>query len=208
MGPINAQTLTTNILSLGDSTQNAYRELELGDWGESSQISTSGSCDDIDLWLVRAAGVDYLTSQTTSPAASDNITVVEFDCTQDTFGAALTWNQNGGTIANTQQSFHVHKLGVNFGGFDIGDMSGDGVIDVVAINDANTENVSYATITQSTHTFSPTKTVYFGPYIAWEVTVAELNGDGEPDFVHAAKFKQSNSTSSTCLLYTSDAADE
>ena len=86
---------------------------------------------------------------------------------------------------------------MTFGGFDIGDMDEDGIIDVVAINDANTENVSYATITQSTHTFSQTKTVYFGPYIAWEVTVAELNGDGEPDFVHAAKFRQSNSTSST-----------
>ena len=197
MGPINSQTQTTNILSLGDSTQNAYRELELGDWGESSQTSLSGSCDDVDLWLVRAAGVDYLTGATTAPAASDNITVVEFDCTQDTFGAALTWNQNGGVIANTQQSFHVHKLGVDFGGFDIGDISNDGIIDVVAINDANTENVSYATITQSTHTFSSTKTVYFGPYIAWEVTVDELNGDGEPDFIHAAKFRQSNSTSST-----------
>ena len=197
MGPINSQTQTTNILNLGDSTQNAYRELELGDWGESSQTSLSGSCDDVDLWLVRAAGVDYLTGATTSPASSDNITVVEFDCTQDTFGAALTWNQNGGEIANTQQSFHVHKLGVDFGGFDIGDISNDGIIDVVAINDANTENVSYATITQSTHTFSSTKTVYFGPYIAWEVTVDELNGDGEPDFIHAAKFRQSNSTSST-----------
>ena len=76
-------------------------------------------------------------------------------------------------------------------------MNDDGIIDVVAINQGNTENVSYATITQSTHTFSQTKTVYFGPYIAWEVTVAELNGDGEPDFVHAAKFRQSNSTSST-----------
>ena len=197
MGPINSQTQTTNILNLGDSTQNAYRELELGDWGESSQTSLTGSCDDVDLWLVRAAGVDYLTGQTTAPAASDNITVVEFDCTQDTFGAALTWNQNGGAIANTQQSFHVHKLGVDFGGFDIGDISDDGIIDVVAMNDANTENVSYATITQSTHTFSSTKTVYFGPYIAWEVTVDELNGDGEPDFIHAAKFRQSNSTSST-----------
>ena len=196
MGPITSATPTTNILSLGDSTQNAYRELELGDWGESSQ-GIVDPCDDVDLWLIRAEGVDYLTGQATQPGASDNVTIVEFDCTQNTFGAALAWNQNGGTIVSTQQAFHVHKLGPDFGGFDIGDMDDDGIIDVVAINDGNTENVSYATITQSTHTFSQTKTVYFGPYIAWEVTVAELNGDGEPDFVHAAKFKQSNSTSST-----------
>ena len=196
MGPITSTTPTTNILSLGDSTQNAYRELELGDWGESSQ-GIVDPCDDVDLWLIRAEGVDYLTGQATQPGASDNVTIVEFDCTQNTFGTALAWNQNGGTIVNTQQAFHVHKLGPDFGGFDIGDMDDDGIIDVVAINDGNTENVSYATITQSTHTFSQSKTVYFGPYIAWEVTVAELNGDGEPDFVHAAKFKQSNSTSST-----------
>ncbi|MGB1992068.1 MAG: FG-GAP repeat domain-containing protein, partial [Candidatus Poseidoniaceae archaeon] len=196
LGPITSSTQTTNVLSLGDSTQNAYRELELGDWGEPSQ-GIVDPCDDIDLWLVRAEGVDYLTGQATQPGASDNVTVVEFDCTQDTFGLALAWNQAGGQIASTTQSFHVHALGPDFGGFDIGDMDEDGIIDVVAMNDANTENVSYATITQSTHTYSQTKTVYFGPYIAWEVTVAELNGDGEPDFIHAAKFKQSNSTSST-----------
>ena len=51
-------------------------------------------------------------------------------------------------------------------------MNDDGIIDVVAINQGNTENVSYATITQSTHTFSQTKDGLLGPYIAWEVTVA------------------------------------
>ena len=35
-GPITSST-QAQITSLGDSTQNSYRELELGDWGEPSQ---------------------------------------------------------------------------------------------------------------------------------------------------------------------------
>jgi len=198
MGPITSST-QGQITALGDSTQNAYRELELGEWGEPSQTSLSGSCDDVDMWLVRAEGVDYLTGASTNPGNSDNITVIEFDCNSDKFPETFAWAATGGqgTGVGYTGSAHNHQLGVPFGGFDIGDMDDDGVVDVVAINQGNTENVSYATITQSTHTFSQTKTVYFGPYISWEVTVAELNGDGEPDFVHAAKFRQSNSTSST-----------
>ena len=198
-GPITSST-QGQITLLGDSTNNAYRELELGDWGEPSQTGIGGSCDDVDMWLVRAEGVDYLTGAVTSPGDSDNVTVLEFDCNSDKFPDIFTWSTTGGTTTGSSVytgSTHNHQLGVPFGGFDIGDMNDDGIVDVVAINDGNTENVSYATITQSTHTYSQTKTVYFGPYIAWEVTVAELNGDGEPDFIHAAKFKQSNSTSST-----------
>tara|TARA_B100000282_G_C31738125_1_gene494714 strand:- start:14 stop:5779 length:5766 start_codon:yes stop_codon:yes gene_type:complete len=148
------------------------------------------------LWLVRSEGVDYITGAATNPGKSDNVTVLEFDCQTNSFPATFTWSTAGGQVG-TGSSLHVHALGPEFGGFDIGDLDEDGIIDVVAINDANTENVTYATITQSTHTYSQSKTVYFGPYIAWEVTVGELNGDGEPDFVHAAKFKQSNATSST-----------
>ncbi len=191
-GPITSTT-QAQVTSLGDSTQNAYRDLELGDWGEPSQTNplSGGSCDDIDMWLVRSEGVDYLTGAATNPGKSDNITVVEFNCLTNTFPAALTWSSSGGA------GVHVHALGPEFGGFDIGDIDNDGLIDVVAMNDANTENVSYATLNPTTHTYANTKSVYFGPYIAWELTVTELNGDGEVDFVHAAKFKQSNSTSST-----------
>ena len=195
LGPIGSNT-QGKITALGDSTQNAYRELELGDWGETSQTSLTGSCDDEDLWLVRSEGVDYLTGAATNPGKSDNVTVVEFDCLTDAFPATLTWSTTGGQLG-TGSAFHVHALGPEFGGMDIGDIDGNGIIDVVAINDANTENVTYANINEATHTYGASKTVYFGPYIAWEVTVTELNGDGEVDFVHAAKFKQSNSTSST-----------
>ena len=194
-GPITSST-QGQITSLGDSTQNAYRELELGDWGETSQTGITGSCDDNDLWLVRAEGVDYISGAATNPGKSDNVTVLEYDCQTRSFPATFTWTTAGGPVG-TGSALHVHAIGPEFGGFDIADIDNDGIIDVVAINDANTENVTYATINPTTHTYSQSKTVYFGPYIAWEVTVGELNGDGEPDFVHAAKFKQSNSTSST-----------
>jgi len=190
-GPITSST-QAQITSLGDSTQNSYTELELGDWGEPSQTNpVSGSCDDNDLWLVRSQGVDYLTGAATNPGKSDNVTVIEFNCLTNTFPAAITWSSTGSS------GMHVHALGPEFGGFDIGDLDNDGIIDVVAINDGNTENVTYATINPTTHTYASSNTVYFGPYIAWEVTIAELNGDGEVDFIHAGKFKASNSTSST-----------
>ena len=66
MGPITSST-QAQVTLLGDSTQNAYRDLELGDWGEPSQTGISGSCDDVDMWLVRAEGVDYLTGAATKP---------------------------------------------------------------------------------------------------------------------------------------------
>ena len=191
LSPITSSTQAL-VTSLGDSTQNAYRDLELGDWGEPSQTHpVSGSCDDNDMWLVRSEGVDYISGAATNPGKSDNVTVVEFNCLTNTFPAAVTWSAAGGA------GVHVHAVGPEFGGFDIGDLDDDGIIDVVALNDGNTENVTYATINPTTHTYASSKTVYFGPYIAWEVTIAELNGDGEVDFIHAGKFKASNSTSST-----------
>ena len=127
-GPVTSSTqpLTT---TLGDSTANAYRELELGDWGETQSLGLQ-DCEDLDLWLVRSEGVDYLTGTATNPGKSDNVTVVEYDCFADTFGQ-FQWTASGGQTTQGQ-SFHVHAIGPDFGGFDIGDMDENGVIDVVA----------------------------------------------------------------------------
>lgn len=192
-GPVTASTqpITT---TLGDSTANSYRELELGDWGETQSLGLQ-DCEDLDLWLVRSEGVDYLTGTATNPGKSDNVTVVEYDCFADTFGQ-FQWTASGGQTTQGQ-SFHVHALGPDFGGFDIGDMDENGVIDVVAINDGNTQNVTYATINEATNTYSASTKVFFGNFIAWEVTIADLNSDQEPDFLHACKFGADESTSST-----------
>ena len=90
-----------------------------------------GSCDDVDLWLVRSEGVDYLTGAATNPGKSDNVTVLEFDCQTNSFPATFTWTTAGGQVG-TNSSLHVHALGPEFGGFDIGDIDNDGIIDVVA----------------------------------------------------------------------------
>ena len=95
MGPITSST-QGQVTLLGDSTQNAYRDLELGDWGEPSQTSISGSCDDVDMWLVRAEGVDYLTGTSTTPGHSDNVTVIEFDCNSNKFPDSFAWATTGG----------------------------------------------------------------------------------------------------------------
>ncbi len=185
--------ITTNsqpmITQLGDSTANAYREIEVGDWGETQGIGQT--CTDSDIWLQRSAGVDYLTGVTTNPGKSDNITVIEFDCLTNTFPPTYAFS-------TTQQAgSHVYALGVDFGGMDIGDVDDNGIIDVVAMNDANTQNVTYALRDETTGTYSSSQNVYFGEYIAWEVTITDLNGDGEPDFLNACKFGADESTDST-----------
>ncbi len=188
LAPINSNSQPI-VTQLGDSTANAYREIEVGDWGETQGVGQT--CTDSDIWLQRSAGVDYLTGVTTNPGKSDNITVIEFDCLTNTF--PLTY-----TFSTTQQAgSHVYALGVDFGGMDIGDVDGNGIIDVVAMNDANTQNVTYAIRDEVTGTYSASRNVYFGEYIAWDVTITDLNGDGEPDFLNACKFGADESTDST-----------
>ena len=188
LAPINSNTQPM-VTQLGDSTANAYREIEVGDWGETQGIGQT--CTDSDIWLQRSAGVDYLTGVTTNPGKSDNITVIEFDCLTNTFPVTYTFS-------TTQQTgSHVYALGVDFGGMDIGDIDGNGIIDVVAMNDANTQNVTYAIRDEVTGTYSASQNVYFGEYISWEVTITDLNGDGEPDFLNACKFGADESTDST-----------
>ena len=67
--------------------------------------------------------------------------MIEFDCNSDKFPDSFTWATTGGqgTGVGYTGSAHNHQLGVPFGGFDVGDMNDDGIIDVVAINQGNTE---------------------------------------------------------------------
>ena len=77
-GPITSSTpaMTT---SLGSAKANAYRSMEVGDWGE-SQTGLSGACTDDDIFLLRSSGVDYSTGQTTNPGNDDNVSIIEFNC--------------------------------------------------------------------------------------------------------------------------------
>jgi hypothetical protein len=86
-----------------------------------------------------------------------------------------------------------------FGEFDIADINDDGVIDTVAMTQGNLENITYRT-SSAVGTWSSCSPecslAYFGPYISYDVTVADVNGDGEPDFVNPTVAYQQNTSDS------------
>jgi len=184
MGPNPTQG---QVVSLGPSTQWSFRDFRIGDLGEGTS-GLPGDCDDKDLWLMRSEGVDYATGQVTNPSADDNVTIVEHNCATGLFPASAT------TSINTVEI----QMGNSFGGFDIADISGDGIIDTVAQTDGNTENVTWATRTTSPNVgaWGNVQRAYFGPYISYTVTIGDLNNDQKPDFVLPASIGQSNTSSS------------
>ncbi len=183
-GPISSST-QAKTMSLGPSTTARYLEIRVGDWGESQVGGTSGSCTDEDAWLLRERGADYTTGQYTTQGNDDNITVVEFNCLTDTFPTDIA-------TANP----HTIQMGTTWGDHSIADLDNDGVIDVVAMTDGNIENMTYKT-SSSVGTWGNSQLAYFGPYIAWYGFIADLNGDGEPDFINPTIAEQINSTTST-----------
>ena len=185
LGPIGASTtpLTT---SLGTSNTNAYRDLEIGDWGETQGIGTT--CVDEDIWLLRSEGVDYTTGQTTNPGNNDNVTIIEFNCLSNQFPTTYAYGTN-------QIDTHVVNMANTFGAFDIGDIDDDGTIDTIAMTQGNLENITYST-SSTVGTWSNPTLAYFGPYISYDVTVADINGDGEPDFVNPTVAYQQNTSDS------------
>ena len=187
-GPVTSSS-QGQITALGSARTNSYRAFDIGDWGE-SQPSPLGSCFDEDLWLLRSEGVDYSTGQTTNPGKDDNVTIIEYNCNTNSFPTTFTFNQQSPPINS-----HVVTMDNDFGGFDIGDSDNDGVIDVIAQTDGNVENVTYVT-SSAVGTWSSKSYAYFGPYIAYEVTVADINGDGEPDFASPTVAYQLNSSDS------------
>ncbi len=188
-GPITSNTQGM-ITTLGSSQQNTYRNMEVGDWGE-TETGLSGTCSDDDIWLQRSEGLDYATNTVTNPGNDDNMSIIEFSCLTNTYPATYTFS-----TTNPPLNTHVINMNtVTSDNFDIGDMDGDGVIDVMVLNDANLENVTYVTSSAVGTWTSPTL-AYFGPYLSWQVTVADLNGDQEPDFINPTIAYQQNSSDS------------
>jgi len=188
LGPIGSST-TPMITALGASSANAYRSLEVGDWGEGQQSLGTGQCYDEDIWLLRSEGVDYSTGQTTNPGNDDNVTIIEFNCQTNLFPATYTFS------TSPQAGSHVVNMANTFGEFDIGDMDSDGTVDTIAMTQGNLENITYTTST-AVGTWATPSLAYFGPYISYDVTVADINGDGEPDFVNPTVAYQQNTSDS------------
>lgn len=189
-GPITSSTQGL-VTSLGPSSQNAYRSLEVGDYGETETGGLSGTCTDDDIWVLRSEGVDYSTGQTTNPGNDDNVSIIEYSCLTNTYPATYSFNP-----ASPQTGTSIVNMAVPFANdFDIGDMDNNGEIDAIVLNDGNVENLSYVT-SSAVGTWSSPNQAYFGPYISYSVTVADLNSDGEPDFVNPTVAYQQNSSDS------------
>ena len=192
LGPVSSST-QGKVTNLGPAQQNTYRAFTSGDWGEpqvGGGFGGGGQCFDNDVWLLRSEGLDYSTGQVTNPGHDDNVSIIEFNCQTDAFPLTYTFSTTPGPgehVINMQtESSQV---------ISVADMDGDEVIDVLALNDENIENVTYVTSSAVGNWANP-QLAYFGPYISWSLTVTDLNGDNEPDFINPTIAYQQNSTDS------------
>tara|TARA_B100001175_G_scaffold311327_1_gene315607 strand:+ start:5607 stop:12044 length:6438 start_codon:yes stop_codon:yes gene_type:complete len=158
-------------------TSGQYTNVHLGHWGESVQGAGIGApigdCEDLDLWILRTppynAGVGF------SVGHYDNITVLEYDCVQDQFPNPMT---------PTAQGIHQFKMDAEHNrpmeGMDISDTDGDGEVDMIAVVDGLTGNISYAS--KSGSQWDTQNYVTLGDYKGASITIEDVNRDGEVDF--------------------------
>ena len=159
-------------------TNGMYMEIRLGHWGETVQGSglpggSLGDCEDLDLWLLRTP--PYNTGVGTSVGHYDNMTVLEFDCLTKTYPNPLD---------ATAQGIHEFKLDAEHNyplyGMDIADTDDDGEIDMIAAVDGITGNISYST--RSGTSWNTQNYVFLGDYLGADITIVDVNQDGEVDF--------------------------
>jgi len=169
-------------------TSGFYQYLKLGNWGEDLQtipdptnpgdeILAPGECEDLDIWLLRTppynAGVGY------SSGTYDNMTVLEYDCVTGQYPNPMNPTGTGNIHEFTLDAEHDYPMF----GLDIADSTPDddvNEIDIIAVVDGITGNVSYATKTSSG--WDKQNYVDFGDYLGASVTIADVNQDGELDF--------------------------
>ena len=169
-------------------TTGYYQYLELGNWGEDLQTIPDptnpgeetlapGECEDLDIWLLRTppynAGVGY------SAGTHDNMTVLEYDCITGQFPNPMDPTGTGTTHEFTLGAEHDYPMY----GLDIADSTPDdevNEIDIIAVVDGITGNVSYATKTSTG--WDKQNYVDFGDFLGASVTIADVNQDGELDF--------------------------
>ena len=159
-------------------TNGIYVETRLGHWGETVQGSglpggSLGDCEDLDLWLLRTP--PFNTGVGVSVGHYDNMTVLEFDCLTKTYPNPLD---------ATAQGVHEFKLDAEHNyplyGMDISDTNDDGEVDMIAAVDGITGNISYAI--KNGGSWDTQNYVFLGDYLGADITIVDVNRDGEVDF--------------------------
>ncbi len=152
-----------------------YTDMALGNWGETVQGGPlTQDCEDLDVWMATAPA--YNGPQTGFSAGNwDNVTVIEYNCLTQQFENPTT----------NQQNTHVFKFDEDedITGFDIADTDSDGIIDMAAMGQGWEQNISYMTRTSVGGTWTTNNIAYIGEYVAADVTIADINGDGDMDFL-------------------------
>ncbi len=170
---VNNQATTT--MPLGGTSGAYYYDFALGSYGETVTGGGIGGglgdCDDIDAWLMTSPPYNGPQSGF-DPGNWDNVTIIEYDCTTNQF-------HNPNTAPN-----NVHKFAMgtdNDGSLDVADSDGDGVIDMVAMNDGWNQNVTYAT--GGGTTWATGNLAFIGDFVGSDVSLEDINQDGHMDLV-------------------------
>ena len=171
--PTAVQNQASTTMPLGGATGHYYYGMEIGEYGEQSQIApppNAGTCDDLDAWMITAPAYN-------GPAGFDagdwdNITVVEYDCLTGRFFDPTT------SPGNT----HVFAMGTPYDGdIDIADTDADGVIDMVAMTEGWEQNITYALRNGANWNIGNKADI--GDFVGASVTIEDVNQDGHVDFV-------------------------
>ena len=175
LGGANRNQQTSHKTTVLDNLANkVYADLRLGNLGEAVVGGPIGNdCDDLDAFMHFWPGFNAATGF--SDGDWDNVSIVQFECTLDTFAA---WND-----PNKQTTI---KLDSEYGVFDIADNDGDGKIDTMAITSVTdiviSECASAPCTSQATW---PKKSVTpsIGSFIPASVELQDVNQDGVVDLV-------------------------
>ncbi|MCS5535795.1 MAG: hypothetical protein NZ802_08070, partial [Candidatus Poseidoniales archaeon] len=177
-GP-NPTQQTSQAITTIPLTHAFYYEMEIGNWGETVQPGTPGvpgsDCEDQDVWMMTAP--PYNGPQTGFSAGNwDNVTVLEYNCQSNQY-------ENPSTTQNPNT--HVFAMNDNndANGMDIADTDADAIIDMVAMGQGWEQNVTYATRTTVTGTWTTNNLAGIGDYVASDISIADINGDGDMDFL-------------------------
>ncbi|MBS71649.1 MAG: hypothetical protein CMO20_01665 [Thermoplasmata archaeon] len=164
------------ITTLDNLANKVYADLRLGNFGETvAGGPITQDCDDLDAFVHFWPGFNQATGF--SDGDWDNVSIIEFDCTLDTFSA---WND--------PNKAHTIKLNTPTGSpaFDIADEDGDGKIDTMAITNQTTviiQSCASAPCPSQSNWQQISTPPTIGSFVPATVALEDVNQDGDVDLV-------------------------